>query len=516
MKINKKLIALSLCVCCLLCGCGDGKINRNSNDNPDEFRVIMNTAWSGFSPLKTNDQSSNDIQAQIYETLYRRTIDGKSFEPLLAKELPICDAAGTTCTIPLKEGIKFQDGTDFDAYSVKYVLEKIKDPNSGSARASIAGSIETIDCPDKYTVVIKTSYPDGVLTAKLAHYNSSIFSPTADQKQDLMIDPVGTGPYKYVSSVSGSEVLLTRNEEYWGDKPAIKDVRFTVVAEPSTAASRLETEEADLIRDLNVTQIGRVEAMRNVTLKSEESARINYVFMRTDEAKHPQTMMDLNARRAIAYAIDSEGFLNILNGHATHSNSLISPLVFGYTEKAETFGYHYNPEKAKQLVKEHGLDKKDITILTSNVALTQTLAEYIQANLIEAGFRKVDVIPMDYTSYLNETKVPGAFDISILGWSNVTGDGTELLEPNFSDIYGQKRVLYYNEELEKLIKEGKETTDREKRIEKLEAANKLLLDQAIAVPIYNQNKVYAYSNKYKNVELDAGGMFYVKDIKLAK
>lgn len=297
---------------------------------------------------------------------------------------------------------------------------------------------------------------------------------------------------------------------------AIKDVRFTVVAEPSTAASRLETEEADLIRDLNVTQIGRVEAMRNVTLKSEESARINYVFMRTDEAKHPQTMMDLNARRAIAYAIDSEGFLNILNGHATHSNSLISPLVFGYTEKAETFGYHYNPEKAKQLVKEHGLDKKDITILTSNVALTQTLAEYIQANLIEAGFRKVDVIPMDYTSYLNETKVPGAFDISILGWSNVTGDGTELLEPNFSDIYGQKRVLYYNEELEKLIKEGKETTDREKRIEKLEAANKLLLDQAIAVPIYNQNKVYAYSNKYKNVELDAGGMFYVKDIKLAK
>lgn len=219
MKINKKLIALSLCVCCLLCGCGDGKINRNSNDNPDEFRVIMNTAWSGFSPLKTNDQSSNDIQAQIYETLYRRTIDGKSFEPLLAKELPICDAAGTTCTIPLKEGIKFQDGTDFDAYSVKYVLEKIKDPNSGSARASIAGSIETIDCPDKYTVVIKTSYPDGVLTAKLAHYNSSIFSPTADQKQDLMIDPVGTGPYKYVSSVSGSEVLLTRNEEYWGDKP---------------------------------------------------------------------------------------------------------------------------------------------------------------------------------------------------------------------------------------------------------------------------------------------------------
>ena len=166
-------------------------------------------------------QASTYVNAQIYETLYRIHPVTGEYTCLLAAELPQFSEDGLTATIKLREGIKFHDGTDFNAEAVKYTFELIKDPEFGSARASIAGSIDSIECPDEYTVVFHLTYEDGVLTAKLAHTNSAIVSPTAQKNQDLMVNPCGTGPYKFVSSVSGSNVVLTRNDEYWGEAPAL-------------------------------------------------------------------------------------------------------------------------------------------------------------------------------------------------------------------------------------------------------------------------------------------------------
>lgn len=512
--MKKKMTASLIASLLLLAGCGGGTIGGDEKklDESHEFQIILNAAWSGFSPLKTNDAASTNITAQVYETLYRRSTDGKEFIPVLAKELPQCNEEGTSCTIKLRENVKFQDGTDFNSEAVKYVLEKIKNPDSGAARASIAASIESIETPDANTIILNTAYPDGVLTAKLAHTNSAIFSPTADQKQDLMIEPVGTGPYKFVSTISGSEVKLTRNDEYWGEKPAIKDAKFTVVPEPSTAISRLETGEADLMPDVPVTQTERVKSIKNVTFMSEESARTTFLAMRTDTAAHPDTMTDLETRKAIAYAIDPQGYITTLGGNATHSNSLLGPLVFGYSEAAEKYGYQYNLEEAKKIVAEKGLADKEIVFVASNVASTQTLAEYVQSNLKAAGFNNVKVEPLEYTAYLAETKTAGRFDITLLSWSNVTGDGTEYLEPNFSPENSSKRVQWNSSELETLIKEGKQTIDNATRLEKLGAADKLLLDNAIAVPLYNQNKLYAFNNAFDNVKEDPSQQFYLNDI----
>ena len=145
------------------------------------FNVALTAAFTGFDPLRTNDSASTYVNAQIYETLYRIDPETDEYMPLLAAEMPEYSEDGLTVTVKLREGVTFHDGTPFNSEAVKYTFDLIKDPDFGSARASIAGSIDTMECPDDYTIVFHLLYEDGVFTAKLAHTNSAIVSPTAQQ-----------------------------------------------------------------------------------------------------------------------------------------------------------------------------------------------------------------------------------------------------------------------------------------------------------------------------------------------
>lgn len=500
-----------------LAGCSSNTTNDSTTDpvtsSDKPFNVVLTTAPVGFSPLTTNDAPSTYVNAQIYETLYRRSMDGSSYEPLLAVSEPACDEAGTTCTIELQSGVTFHDGTPFNADAVKYTIERIKDPNYGAARASIASSIEEVNVIDDTHVELKTAYPDGVLIAKLAHANSAIISPTADQAQDLMSQPVGTGPYKFVSAISGSEVKLTRNDEYWGEKPEIKDVTMTVIAETSTAISRLETGEADFLPRVPVNQLNRVKNIANVETVAESSSAISYLAMRNNSSVNPK-MADLNLRKAIAMAYDPDGYIASVDGNASYSRSIVGPTLFGYTSDAETYGYGYNLEEAKKLVTEGGYADEPIVFLINNRPETIALAEYIQSNLKAAGFNNVQIESLEWAAYLSETQQDNRYDITILSWSNVTGDGTEMLDPNFHSVNSSKRVRYNNAEFDALVDASKQTLDTAARTEAISAANKMILDDAVVAPLYNQYQAYAFNSAYTNVAMDAGGVFYIQDFKL--
>ena len=498
---------------CSSSGSNDGNTDPNTTTADKPFNVVLTTAPVGFSPLTTNDAPSTYVNAQIYETLYRRSMDGSSYEPLLAKSEPDCDEAGTTCTIELQSGVTFHDGTPFNAEAVKYTIERIKDPNYGAARASIASSIEEVNVLDDTHVELKTSYPDGVLIAKLAHANSAIISPTADQAQDLMTQPVGTGPYQFVSAISGSEVKLTRYDGYWGEKPEIKDVTMTVIAETSTAISRLETGEADFLPRVPVNQMNRVKNIANVESVAESSSAITYLALRNNSSVNPK-MADLNLRKAIVMAYDPDGYIASVDGYASYSRSIVGPTLFGYTSDAETYGYGYDLEAAKKLVEEGGYADEPIVFLINNRPETIALAEYIQSNLKAAGLNNVTIESLEWAAYLSETQQDNRYDITVLTWSNVTGDGTEMLDPNFHSVNSSKRVRYDNAEFDALVDASKQTLDSAERTAAISAANKMILDDAVAATLYNQYQAYAFNAAYTNVEMDAGGVFYVQNFNL--
>ena len=483
------------------------------------FNIALTAPFTGFDPLRTNDSASTYVNAQIYETLYRIDPESDEYMPLLAAEMPQYSKDGLTVTVKLREGVTFHDGTPFNAEAVKYTFDLIKDPEFGSARASIAGSIDTMECPDDYTIVFHLLYEDGVFTAKLAHTNSAIVSPTAQQSQDLMTQPCGTGPYKFVSSVSGSNVVLTRNEDYWGEAPAIKDVTMTIIADESTAVSRMETGEADFMPKISVEQLSRVENNSALTVTTSEAAQIYYMAMRSESSVNP-IMAEKDFRIALAKGIDKEGYVAyMMQGYAEVANSVIGPKIFGYDPSAEEHNIAYDPEGAKAILDAHpGWADEEISFLVPSTPVYSKMGEYFQSSLTNAGFNNIKIETMDWSAWLTESKVDNRFDITLAAWSNVTRDGTELMEPNFHSVNGQRRVRLDADDwalVDGYIDASKTTSDTAVRTENLLNCNAVLMDEAYVQPIYNSTNLFCYSNQYTNIVLDAGGTFYVKDFQYA-
>lgn len=146
------------------------------------------------------------------------------------------------------------------------------------------------------------------------------------------------------------------------------------------------------------------------------------------------------------------------------------------------------------------------------------MAEYFQSNLSDAGFNNVRIETLDWSAWLTESQTANRFDITVYGWSNVTRDGTELMEPNFHSVNGQHRMYLTAEDaalLDSYIDASKTTSDMAVRTENLLAANALLMDGAYVQPIYNSTNLFCYNSEYTNITLDAGGAFYISDFQYA-
>lgn len=534
MRKSKLLcLVLALCMCVtVLAGCGgDGSTTPSTTTtttttgtttggaNPEVgtmFQVALTAPFTGFDPLRTNDSASTYVNAQIYETLYRIDPVTGEYICLLAESLPEFNEDGTACTIKVRQGVKFHDGTPFNAEAVKYTFELIQDPDFGSARASIANSIESMEILDEYTIKFNLKYEDGVITAKFAHTNSAIVSPTAQKNQDLMVDPVGTGPYKFVSSISGSNVVLTSNEEYWGGAPAIKDVTMTIIAEESTAIARMETGEADFMPNLTVEQMARVEGINGVTVATSDAAQIYYLMMRGDSYKNP-VMAEPEFRKALAMCVDKEGFVQFIKqGLADAAESVIGPKITGYTPDAEKVNIAYNPDGAKAILDAHpGWADEEINFLVPTTPEYQKIGEYLQASMLQAGFKNIKIESIDWSAWLVDSKADNRFDMSLAAWSNVTRDGSELMEPNFHSENGAKRVRLAAEDaaiVDEYIMKSKMTSDMAVRTENLQACNAVLQEQAYVQPIFHNTNLFCYNELYTGVTRDPGGTFYLVDM----
>ena len=528
MRNWKKLLSLTAACALsvsLLAGCSGTTTpstesgGTTSGNGGEMFNIALTAPFTGFDPLRTNDSASTYVNAQIYETLYRIDPETGEYMPLLAESLPEYSEDGLTVTIKLREGVTFHDGTPFNSEAVKYTIELIQDPDFGSARASIANSIESVECPDDHTVVFHLLYEDGVLTAKLSHPNSAIVSPTAQQAQDLMVEPCGTGPYKFVSSVSGSNVVLTRNEDYWGELPAIKDVTMTIISDESTAVSRMETGEADFMPKLSVQQVTRMENNSAVTVDTSTGAQIYYLAMRSQSSANP-VMAEKDFRIALAKGIDKAGYVEyMMQGYADEAKSVIGPEIFGYEPEAEEHDIAYDPEGAKAILDAHpGWADEEILFLVPSTAAYAKIGEYMQSSLTQAGFNDIKIESIDYSAWTTESKEDGRFDITVSAWMNVTRDGTELMEPNFDSVEGHGRARLTPEDaalLDSYIEASKTTADTAARTEALLECNAILMDGAYVQPVYNASHLFCYNDTYTGITMDVGGTFYICDFDYA-
>jgi len=497
------LVVFTIIVSLLLAACGGGtsestgkETSNGGSKEVDTFTYASLTDAVGLSPILTNDSASANVTEHVYETLFKRDVNNE-IKPLLAESYENPDE--NTWVIKLKQGIKFHDGTDFNAEAVKYTFDKLRDPATAAPRASLMAPVDTITVVDDYTVEIKTKYPYGPFLAALSHSNAAIVSPTADQSKDLMKEPVGTGPFKFESWTPGDQVVLVSNPDYRDGEPALKKVIFKVVPEVSTAISMLQAGEVQFIDKLPTEQLSRIESLKNVNVEKIEGTP--EYFFSVNHAK----FQDPELRKALTSAIDRDAFVGKLNGLGVRSDSVIGPKVFGYKETADKAGTPYDVETAKELVEKNGYGDKTFKLLTANRGNYMLMAEVVQAQLAEAG-SKVEIETMEWAAFLDTARA-GDYDFTFLSWSNVTGDGSELLYPNFhTDNIGSSNFFgLSNPELDKLIDDSRTTTDQAAREELLNQANEMMLDEDLITIMYHDVVTAAMDNKFEGLELYPNG-----------
>jgi peptide/nickel transport system substrate-binding protein len=218
-------------------------------------------------------------------------------------------------------------------------------------------------------------------------------------------------------------------------------------------------------------------------------------------------MNRLAFRQAVSHAINKDEYVKQLNGLGIQSNSVIGPKVFGYDPASEAVAYNYDPEKAKQLIEENGYKGTKLKILVANTANYMKMAEIVQAQLKEVGI-DAQIESMEWGTFLDAAK-QGKYDLTFLGWTNSTADGSELFYPNFhsDNIGASNRMSYSNPTFDRLVEESRKNIDSEVRKQKLKEANEFLLKEA-AVVVMNHGVVTAAVDKsVKGLEIDPTGQW---------
>jgi len=252
-------------------------------------------------------------------------------------------------TLTLRKGVKFQDGSDFNAQAVKYLFDLVRT----SDRTELKGAT-SIDVIDDFTVKINVKAYDALLVANLATVAGAIVSPTAIQKfgKDYnVLHPVGTGPFSFVSYERDVSVKYQKFNGYWQQgKPYLDSLQYLLVADALTARAAFLSGAGQIFGVMgaadavDLVKRGNYNIVKNLKL---------LVTLNPDGSNKNSPFYDLKVRQAVAYAIDTKSIVNAIgSGYLIQTNQPSAPGLWSYNP--DVVGYPYNPQKAKQLLAEAG------------------------------------------------------------------------------------------------------------------------------------------------------------------
>ncbi len=428
-------------------------------------------------------------------------------QPDLVKEFTVeKDENGeeTIWKMTLHEGIKFHDGSDLTTDDVIASINAAKESPNVSTYTKTVAKIEKVD---DLSFVIHTDGPSASLLYDLAHHGNYILpSELIESGNDFNENPIGAGPYKFVSWTEGTELKFEAFEDYFNKDraPAIKNIVWKIIPEGSSRTIALEAGEVDYIIELDSTSIDTVKSNPNLALIEIPSISHSWLTVNNEVAPFD----DINLRKAINAAINKEDVVTVaLNGAGVVAQAQTPMGMLG--ENPEGFD-SYDLDKAKEYLKAWGGDAStiELPVICSNDTKRRA-AEVIQANLAELGI-KVEIVSMDLSTYLSETAA-GNFTGFIGGYT--ANNMMTFLQGVYhsSNINASNKTRTANPELDALIEKSVKTVDKEERRAVLEEATKLLNDNCYQMPLWQDSNLSGRKANLKNTFLTTSGGFYVQE-----
>lgn len=451
-----------------------------------------------FDPHLTGNVQGRTASQAIHDTLF--TVDDKGrLAPRLAESWEFLDG-GKVLTVKLRSGIKFHDGTVFDAAAVKYNIDRIRDPKTGSIREGELRALDRLEVVDATTLRFVLKYPFAAFAFPLTDVAGAIGSPTAMEKlgKDYGLRPVGTGPFKLVEYQKDTRTVLEKNPDYWqSGQPYLDRVILRPIPTDSTRLAELRSGGVQMAESLPLQDISRLRQTQNLVVSEQPGFRWEYFGFNLRE-EYPgrskafrqafQWGIDREALHKIAYfGTGSIGFDGILPG---------SPFF-----DADYKPFKRDVEKAKRLIGESGISTP--IVIKGPLQpdpVKQRAAQIFQANAAEIGV-KVEIEQVDSAGYRTLLQ-SGQMPMDLQGWWGYRPDPDQYLAillqsgGSYAKFHG-----YANPEMDKLIGAQREAQSEVERKAIFRKISALMNEDAVYVP-------WHYSSDFKGLHPSVKGFVH--------
>ncbi|WP_338957260.1 glutathione ABC transporter substrate-binding protein [Fusobacterium vincentii] len=491
------LLAMVLSVLFLVACGGDSDKKSDAGaagGKRDTLVIGMGADAKSLDPHASNDNPSSNVRVQIYDRLMDLDEDGVP-QPMLAESWERPD--DTTIIFHLRKGVKFHNGDEMKASDVKFSLERaLTKPEVSHILAGVNG-VEVID---DYTVKVTTEKPMAAILNNLSHTTIAILSEkaTTEAGDKFGQNPIGTGPYKFVSWQSGDRITLEAFPDYWRGEAPIKNVVFRNIVEETNRTIGLETGELDVIYE--IFGIDKNKLKEDDRFNFIEGPQVSMTYLGFNIKKAPYD--NPKVREAISYAIDQKPIIDaVFLGGGEAANSIIGPNIWGYYDVEK---YTQDIEKAKALLAEAGYPNGfKAKIWVNDNPVRRDTAVILQDQLKQIGI-DLTIETVEWGAFLDGT-ARGDHEMYLLGWGTVTRDPDygmfELISTSTMGAAGN-RSFYSNPEVDKLLEAGKTELDPEKRKDIYKQIQEIIRkDLPMYMIVYPLNNVVTKKD-IKNFKLD--------------
>ncbi len=470
---------------------------------PKDMLVIGKAADpQTLDPAVTIDNNDWTVTYPSYQRLVQYKTDGDKGSTDVEGDLASSWKASDDqkeWTFTLKDNAKFADGTPVTAEAVKLSFERLLKIGQGPAEAFPKDL--KIDAPDEHTVKFTLSQPFAPFLYTLANDGASIINPAVlkehaadDARGFLAQNTAGSGPFMLKSWQKGQQLVLVPNPHYPGNKPNFKRVSVKIIGESASRRLQLSRGDIDIADALPVDQLNALKQENKVNVAEYPSLRVTYLYL--NNSKAPLNQADL--RRAISWSTDYQGMVNgILSGNGKQMRGPIPEGMWGYD--ATAMQYNHDETKAKAEWDKVTSKPTSLTFLYSdNDPNWEPIALVTQSSLNKLGINvKLEKLA---NATMRDRVGKGDYDIAIGNWSPDFADPYMFMNYWFeSDKKGLpgNRSFYENSEVDKLLRNALATTDQTQRTRDYQQAQKIVIDDAAYVYLFQKNYQLAMNKEVK-------------------
>ena len=499
--------ALAMASIALGGGCGHKSSGANT------VTMLIESSPTNLDPRIGTDAQSEHIDPLIFDSLVERN-DHFGLDPWLAEKWETPDP--TTYIFHLRAGVKFQDGRPLAARDVKWTLDSILNGTVTTIKAGSYRNIANVETPDAETVVIHMKKADPALLWNLC--DGAFGVVPFGSGRDFWKDPIGSGPYRFVSQEQDKDVVLERAASYWKPTPHIERIRFNVVPDATTRALELEKGSADvLINALPPDMVYALKRKGGLVVEDGPGTVMNYIVFNVRDS----ILKDTRVRQAIALAINRPLIIrSLLRGQARVAESILPPQHWAWTN--DTDQHPYDPAAANALLDAAGYRRGadgvrfHLGMKTSTDETTRLLSVVLQQQLAQIGIA-LDLRSYEFaTFYADLTK--GAFQLAPSRWIG-GNEQPDIFHYAYSQASfpprGGNRGYYSNPQLDALLDDAATSAEEATRRADYVKVQQILAHDLPSINLWYLDTVVVHTKRLGNIHTTPSGNFdFLRDATL--